>query len=320
MSIVKGTQRLLNNCDIDMKAEVFLLNIVLGGIAFSIGASIILHGVLGYPQLLSFIAGVALFMVFLGIFYGILAIGAAKRAEEIEAVLPDFLSLMSSNLRSGLTPDRAFILSVRSEFGPLEKEIDTAAKEIVSGKSFTVAFRDMAKRTESEIFAKSVRLIIEGVRSGGNLAELLENTALDIRRFSAVRKEISAIVRVYELFIIAAATIGAPLLYGVASFLIDIISEMKTKMNLGDAMAATASYMPIFGGSADAVSPEVVFQFSIAALVITSFFGALTAGVISKGRESSGYIYIPLMLTLALGMFFLTKFALETLLKGAFVF
>jgi archaellum biogenesis protein FlaJ (TadC family) len=320
MSIVERTQRLLDNCDIDMKAEGFLLNIAIGAVAFSLGASIILHGVLGYPQLISALAGMALFIVFLAIFYGILAIRALKRAEALEAVLPDFLSLMSSNLRSGLTPDRAFIMSVRSEFGPLEKEIDMAAKEIVSGKSFTAAFRDMAKRTESEIFAKSVRLIIEGVRSGGNLAELLENTALDIRRFSAVRKEISAIVRVYELFIIAAATVGAPLLYGVASFLIDVISDIKDKMNLDEAMAATASYMPIFGGTADAVSPEVVFQFSIAALVVTSFFGALTAGVISKGRESSGYIYVPLMITIALAIFFLTKFALETFLKGVFIF
>lgn len=316
MSVIEKMKRLLYTCDIETKAEVFIRNMLMAGIAIALGVTAILLNFSDYSNEISVAAGIVSLIIFGGVVYASLVVRANNRIAEIEEVLPDFLSLMGSNLRSGLTPDRAFILSVRDEFGPLEKEVDLAAKQIVSGKSFSSAFRDMAERIDSEIFAKAVRLIIEGVRSGGNLADLLENTALDIRRFSAVRKEIVATVRVYELFIIAAAAVGAPLLYGVASFLVDIISKMRETLNLEEAMAATSTYFPIFSGGAGALSPFVIVIFAIVAIILTAFFGALTAGVISRGKESSGYVYVPVMLASALAIFFLVKFLLGKLMGG----
>lgn len=315
MSFMDKMQTLLNNSSVEMKAGKFLTSVVLAATAFSLGVAIIMF-LLNYHNNTVVITGGVLFIIFLGVFYGFLLIRSNARIAEIEMSLPDFLSLMGSNLRSGLTPDRAFILSVRKEFGPLEDEIDLAAKEIISGKSFNDAFIGMAKRINSEMFAKSVRLIIEGVNSGGDLADLLENTALDIRRFSAVRKEITATVRVYELFIVAAATVGAPLLYGVASFLVEIVSEVKSGMDLSGVAAAS---LPILGGTESVVPPEVVYMFSLAAISITAFFGALTAGVISKGKETETLVYIPIMLTVAMIIFFGIRYALGEIMGGFFL-
>jgi flagellar protein FlaJ len=315
----KRLQYLLDNSDVHMHASKFFLFTLFSGLVFVSIFGIIVSYV-GYPLWITILSSLGLLVIFGGTLYAMLVLRAMQRVASIEAVLPDFLSLMASNLRSGLTPDRAFILSVRKEFGPLEAEIDIAAKEIVSGKSFTQAFEGMSRRIDSEIFAKAVRLIIEGVNSGGDLAHLLENTSLDIRRFSATKKDISATVRVYELFILAAAGIGAPLLYAVATFLVSVVFEMKEKLNLSEAASASVSAtMPILGGASSAgMSPEIVYIFSIVAIAIGAFFGSLAAGVISKGKETEGYAYIPIMLAVAYAIFFCTRFLLDIFLGSTF--
>lgn len=313
-------QRILNACEIDINAKTFLRDLILTGIMLGLVMSASLNFI-GYSTTIVVLSGAGLSVAFCGGYYMQLIMKRNKKIERIEAVIPDFLSLMSSNLRSGLTPDRAFILSVRDEFGPLEKEIKIAAKEIISGKSFKDAFVDMTERIDSEIFAKAVRLMIEGVNSGGNLADLLENTALDIRRFSATRKEVTATIRVYELFIIAAASLGAPLLYAVANFLINVVFEMKKNITIStEATATVTNYLPLFGTGIDGLSPESVYLFSIAAITMTTFFGALTAGIVSKGRESAGFANIPLMAIIAFLIFFGVDFLLKSFLGGTFMF
>lgn len=312
-------QHLLDNSEVHMRAGKFFFFSLSIGLAFVFAFGLIANS-FGYPLWMNLLSSLGLLIVFAGTIYALLIMHVMKRVSLIEAVLPDFLSLMASNLRSGLTPDRAFILSVRKEFGPLEAEIDTAAKEIVSGKSFTQAFEGMARRIDSETFAKAARLIIEGVNSGGDLAHLLESTSLDIRRFSATKKDISATVRVYELFILAAAGIGAPLLYAVATFLVSVVFEMKAKLNLTEAASASmATTMPILGGASSiGISPETVYIFALVAIAIGAFFGSLAAGVISKGKEADGYGYIPVMLVVAYGVFFSIRFFLDTFLGSAF--
>ena len=52
-----------------------------------------------------------------------------KKASLIEDALPDALQLMASNLRAGMTPDKALLLSSRPEFGPLKTFLSTGRKK-----------------------------------------------------------------------------------------------------------------------------------------------------------------------------------------------
>ncbi len=194
----------------------------------------------------------------------------------------------------------------------MKREIDNAAKATISGTPFPDAFMNMTKNVESEVFSKTIRLIVEGVKSGGNLADLLENTALDIRRFGAIRKEVAATALMYELFMFAAAGIGAPLLYSVSNFLITIVSEMRGKISIS---TSASDYLP-FVSSNSLVSPETVFWFSLVAISITAIFGSLTAGVISKGKESEGITFIPVIVVISLAVFFIGGIVLRMLLSG----
>jgi len=312
MSIVSNTQILLNNADLDYDAKDFLVRMIIYGFILGLGMGLIF---INYSLLYTVIAWIISFVLLEVVMYGLLLMTSNSRIFQIESLLADFLSLMSSNIRSGLTPDRALLLSARKEFGPLSKEIDKAAKGMIAGKSFEDAFMEMTERIRSEMFSKTVRLIVEGVKSGGNLADLLEETALDIRKFGAIRKEISATVLTYELFVFAAVVFGAPLLYSVATFLIRIISDMRADMNIS---SDTSTYLPLIQGTST-VSPELVFTFSLIAITVTAFFGSLTAGVISKGKESEGFVYIPILISLGLVIFFIGSFIMDTIMSSFFM-
>src|SRR3989344_967273 len=59
--------------------------------------------------------------------YVVIDLKIFRRKLDIEEVLPDFLQLTSSNIKSGMTIDRALWYSVRPRFGVLAKEIETVA-------------------------------------------------------------------------------------------------------------------------------------------------------------------------------------------------
>lgn len=305
-------QKLLNNASIRTSAPLFLSKLIVGGIILSLGMFFIL---IGHGIFTALISGVVVFLTIIFGAYTWLFLSAINRIKKIEDLLPDFLALMASNIKSGLTPDRAFLLSARKEFGPLAEEIDIAAKETIAGTSFADAFMNMTHRIDSEMFAKTVRLIVEGVNSGGNLGNLLEDTSLDLRRFKSIRKDVSATVLVYELFIFAAVGFGGPLLYSVAYFLIDMVSKIRSNLHINTDISAQ---MPMMHGTT-ALNLGSVFIFAIAAIGVTVFFGALTAGSIVNGKESDGIKYIPILGIVAYAVFFIGLAFLNMVLGGMVV-
>ncbi|MEK6861211.1 MAG: type II secretion system F family protein [Nanoarchaeota archaeon] len=111
-----------------------------------------------------------------------LVLSADSRARFVEDLLPDALQLMASNLRAGMTIDRALLLAARPEFGQFQEEINRLGKEIATGKEFESALMDLGKRYRSEKLQKTVQLIVSGVASGGSIADLLEQTAGNLRQ------------------------------------------------------------------------------------------------------------------------------------------
>lgn len=314
MSAFSGVQNLLDNCDLDYNPGDFVLKMLVYGIGVGVLFGLLFYN---YGEQTAVLTGAFCFACFELLVFGILVVTASKRVSMMENALPDFLTLMSSNIKSGLTPDRALLLSSRKEFGPLAKEIDRAAKETVGGAPFTAAFFGMVSKINSEMFAKTVRLIVEGVRSGGELSELLQVTSIDMRRFETIRKEVAATVAVYRIFIFAACAIGAPMLYASSIFLVNLMYNIRQEMS---ASASSDFKTPLFNfSSSGSIDPQLVFWFSVVSIFMTTFLGALAAGVIAKGKESDGFTYIPPLLLLAYGVFFATDFLLNTLLGGLFV-
>ncbi|MCX8175144.1 MAG: type II secretion system F family protein [Candidatus Micrarchaeota archaeon] len=285
----------------------FLLGSLAAGIVFSLMITSAAHYVALGALLFSFSAHIFA--------YTYLLLGANSRASKVEEVLPDFLALVASNIRAGLTPDKALLISAREEFGPLSDAIVKAGKSSITGMPLDQVMMGMTERIRSSVFEKTITMIVEGLHSGGDMAELLEKTALDIRKFRAVRREVNSIILNYQLFIVAAITFGAPLLYGVSTFLVDIMILIKSKIGAGsqEAMAALSTSVGIFKGRI-AFTPEAVSLFAAAGIIITVFFGCIAIGIMSSGRRVDGLKYFPFLALIGLAILFGIRTALSALL------
>ena len=133
---------------------------------------------------------------------------------------------MAANVRAGMTVDRAIWLAARPEFGVLEEELRRAGAKTVGGKPIKVALMDMTGRIKSDLLEKTFRLVIEGMESGGELAHLLEETADNARNSQGMRKEIKSSVTTYSIFIFFAAVLGAPALYAISLFFVQVMTKL----------------------------------------------------------------------------------------------
>lgn len=256
------------------------------------------------------------FVAFEVFIYMWLALSIEAKADFIEKALPDALQLMSSNLRAGLTPERALLLAARPEFGPLTTEINRVGKEVAVGKDIDEALMGITKRVKSEKINKTIMLIVSGIRSGGELAALLDHTARNLRDQDFVDQKIRSSVRMYVIFIFAAVGLGAPLLYGLSSFLVEVLTKVLGSV---DIPKTTTMNMPI-NITQVSIGVDFVMKYVITSIIITSILGSMALGAISKGEEKQGLKYAPLLVAIALSVFFLVRFAINNLLSGLFAF
>jgi len=243
------------------------------------------------------------FLGLFGLFHGFILLAIDRRAKSVEKILPDALQLMAANIKSGFIPSRALLLSARKEFGALSEGIKTAGKEMITGKSLQDSLDEIPKSIKSSTLLTTVKLIKQGIRGGGQLVSLFEETANDIRRRESIKKEVRASILMYGIFIGFAGCIGAPVLYALSSYLVGAISQLGSVMEIP---ADVSSQVPM-SFSVVTISPEFLLMFSIIAIIITTFFGGIIIGLIGSGKERAGIKYVPMLLVVSLVVFFITK-------------
>jgi len=318
MGYAKDIEKLLYSAGVEMPAKNFVTLTYVYAVGFGLAAALFF---LRASLSLSALAFFAVFSIILFSIYVFLLLTASKRIAMAEDMLPDLLTLMASNIRSGLTPDTALIVSARREFGPLTREINKATKFVIAGRSFDEAFEIVGANIASNTISKAVRLIVEGSRAGGNLAELLDNTAADIRRFNALKNEVSSNVNIYRFFLFTASALGAPFLFASANFMISLVARVKGVVGvLGSPVEAGNMAFSVMEklATSSALSPELIFYFSLGSLFMSVLFAALAGGIISSGRASDDLKYFPILLAIAMTTFLGTKFVLEQVFTNLF--
>src|SRR3989344_987221 len=304
--------QLLVYADLKTEPRRFLGFILFFGFGLALGSALLLGRLIPMPLLLLFIL---LFVFFEAAAYFYLLLRADTKARIVEGVLPDALQLMASNLRAGLATDRALLLSARPEFGPLQHEINEVGKKITMGDDISTSLMLMTERIRSEHLRKTLLLIVVGLKSGGELASLLEQTAENLRQQRFVEEKIRSSVMMYVFFIFAAVAIGSPLLFGLSSFLVEVLKSNISSLSLPE--TSYSSSLPL-SFSEVSLSSEFVMFFSIISLVTSSVMCSFILGLIGKGKETRGIRYIPILILISLGMFFLTRAGIRNMLGGLF--
>ena len=258
-------------------------------------------------------------LIFIGVvffvwlmFYFMLDFKIFQRKVSIEEVLADFLQLTSANIRAGMPIDKALWFSVRPRFGVLANEVEIVAKETISGKDLEDALTDFTKKYNSNLLTRSINLLIEGIKAGGEVGDLLNSISANISESRLMKKEMAANVTTYVIFITFATTIAAPVLFALAQQLLHIISNLASTMERP--VGISGGFSTAF--STLTIQPMDFRIFSIAMLTITSFFSASIIAIIKRGSIKGGFKYIPTFIIVALIIFYVASFVLEGMLGG----
>lgn len=246
------------------------------------------------------------------VIYIYLDIRIFKRTNQLEEVLPDFLQLASANISAGMPVDRALWFAVRPNFGVLAKEIEEVAKATLAGKELSESLHDFTEKYDSVMLKRSVSILLEGMAAGGEIAELLNKISLDIQETKIMKKEMSANVTTYAIFITFASIIMAPILFGLATELLTIIVKIMGSLDLS---SSSQSFFTLNIST----SPKMISNFSwfsITTLTISSLMSASIVSVIKKGRIKEGFRNLPIFVVVSLITYFIAVKLLHYLLGG----
>ena len=252
---------------------------------------------------------VIIFWVF---FYLFLDLKIYRRTKQVEDVLPDFLQLTSANISAGMPIDRALWYAVRPRFGVLSREIEEVAKSTIAGADLEEALKHFSKKYDSLILKRTVSLIIEGMRAGGELAELLSKIAIDIQETKLMRKEIAASIMTYVIFITFATVVAAPFLFALSTQLLNVVQGIMGSLDLSEISVGTFK----MAGGGETMKINDFRIFSALALTVSSIFSAAIVSTIQKGNIKDGAKFIPIFVAVSLILYFVANWIVSGLMAG----
>ncbi|MBN2141765.1 type II secretion system F family protein [Candidatus Woesearchaeota archaeon] len=228
-----------------------------------------------------------------------------NRTKEVEKVFPDFLQLASSNISAGMPIDQALWYAVRPNFGVLAKEIEMVAKNTMAGEDLSSALEDFAKKYDSKVIQRSVSLVLEGLAAGGQLADLLNKIALNIEETRILKRDMAANVTTYVIFISFATIVAAPVLLGLSTELLSIISRITSTLLTESTSSSVGMFS--FSFSDDAVSVDNFRIFAFVMLTISSISAACIVNIIQKGKVKDGLGKIPIFILVSVILYLVSS-------------
>ena len=295
--------------------------------AFSISLLVFFISPLFIDKIWQIPSAIAFFVGTLGLFYLALTMTADARARQTEEVLPVALQMISANIRAGMTLENAIWSSARPEFGPLKDEIKRMSADAFGGVPISQTLGEIPKRVNSQILERSVKLIIEGIMLGGEMAKLLDEVAADIRSTQLLQKEIAVSTTTYAIFIVFASIVAAPLLFSVSTYYSVLNEKLVAKQLSGGSGTGNLSKIAqaqgggVLGGlgqigvkRSSAIKSSDIKNFAIASITVTAFFASLLLGLILDGKPTRGLKYALFFILIGLGVYF----GFSSILQGAF--
>ena len=177
-----------------------------------------------------------------------------NRTKRMEIVLPDFLRLVSENLKGGIPFERSLWGAIKPEFGFLGQEVRLAAKKVMTGTDVDAAIYEFTGKYASPMLKRSFELIIEGMKGGGRTADVIDRVIETIEETRELKAEMAATNLSYMIFVVIIVVVVAPGLFTLSFQFLTILQGLGERISASGAEQATAG-LPINFGNVS-VDPE----------------------------------------------------------------
>lgn len=247
--------------------------------------------------------GILAFAIVLDVMAGYPYIKGRARIEAIEESLPDALKQISDTLKTGSTYEYALREVASAQYGPLSDEMKKVLRKLEEGENFENSLLSLTRSVDSRLVGRVITIIVDTVRAGAQLAEILDDISQDVREMNRIAAERKSKTILQVIFMVAAGVLVAPFIFGLVSVVIDFL--IRTSANTG---AVTGADLSKVKGARDLIILAIkgyIFIISVAAAVMI--------GAMRDGKLSKSLLYIPLLLMLAYTVFFVSQVLVGTI-------
>ncbi|MBE6487246.1 MAG: type II secretion system F family protein [Methanosphaera stadtmanae] len=215
-----------------------------------------------------------------------------KREDNINEELPEYILQLSALLNVGLAIESALNELSKTQDGYLNNEIKRSLIEMSLGKSFDESFTDLINRCQSNNVKQVFQIIINTKQTGGNLSEILEEIAMDLKDMQMLQKESRANIIMSIMFLLIAAIIATPFAFGTINIYTIFLSNVGRTNSLID-------YIPMA---------------SLGYIIIHSIMVSFLIGDLLYSNSKKSVLLMFIVIPSSLGVYYISQIVIRTIL------
>jgi flagellar protein FlaJ len=221
----------------------------------------------------------------------------AKKKQQIEDHLPDFLREISSSASSGMTVFDSITSAARGDYGKLTPEIQKMSAQLSWGISVNEALENFAKRINTPSVKRIVITINKALDIGGNTPAVFEAAAKEIDQTKLVEQQRRTEMSLYSIVIFISFFVFLAVILIIDNTIFEEFFKLQSKMQgvtrIGNLQIAQSIDRNLLNNT--------FFLF----VLVQSVGGGLLGGFMMDGKISSG---VRFGFILVLISFFIFKF------------
>ncbi len=230
---------------------------------------------------------------------------AVRRTNAIEEALPDALKQMADILKAGGTYEYALREIVTAGYGPLSKELENVLRKLEEGENLENSLRSFSDNVDSTLVKRTVIIIIDSIKAGAGLADVLDEIADDVRELHRIARERIGGTKLQVWFIIGAGSFIAPAIVGLISTVINLLMQAALGLDLTPQQIEQAM-----------ATNGMIILLLQAYILIEVGAGSIMISLIREGKMNKSIINLPILLLIAYTCFYAIAFASSTLIGG----
>ncbi len=225
--------------------------------------------------------------------------------DSIEKNFSDALKQMADTLKAGDTYESALREVAEADYGRLSEEMQLALRRLEDGENLDSALSGFAERIDSTTIKRTITIVLDSIKTGASLADILDDIADDVRDFQRLKEERKSNTTMQFMFMIASGGIIAPIIFGEINAVVGGFSNIGSQTLDPSQIAAAAS------------TNGLILTLIQTYIIIEVLGSGAMMSFIRDGKLNKSIIYIPILLLMAFVVYYISMTFIKGMLAGA---